>query len=215
MATFKQILFLIVSVNLLIDAKPLPLDTFITGLAQSLKPEDLCELTNNIQNLMNETKNEEDRKSTLETLTVLKQKMATFEDFQCQVPVIVTLITTTTPEAITEEMDELSTNFPSSLDKSEQDLSESMCDDCEMDYDEEDKAREDFAQVLDEVEESGLSLKTITLIVIVSVCGLAVMVLSVFFCVKIFCTYEARASGAPMKTAKNNVKPSYRLAPQY
>ena len=202
MTTFKRTIFLIVSVNLLIDAKPLPLDTFITGLAQSLKPEDLCELTNNIQNLMNETKNEEDRKSTLETLTVLKQKMAAFEDFQCQVPVIATLITT--PEAITEEMYEMSTIFPSSLDKSEQDLSESMCDDCEMDYDEEDKAREDFAQVLDEVEESGLSLKTITLIVIVSVCGLAVMVLSVFFCVKIFCTYEARASGAPMKTAKNN-----------
>ena len=95
----------------------------------------------------------------------------------------------TTPEAITEEMYEMSTIFPSSLDKSEQDLSESMCDDCEMDYDEEDKAREDFAQVLDEVEESGLSLKTITLIVIVSVCGLAVMVLSIFFCIKIFCTY--------------------------
>ena len=155
---------------------------------------------------MDETKNEGDRKSTLETLTVLKQKMATFKDFQCQVPVIATLITT--PEAITEEMYEMSTIFPSSLDKSEQDLSESMCDDCEMDYDEEDKAREDFAQVLDEVEESGLSLKTITLIVIVSVCGLAVMVLSVFFCVKIFCTYEARASGAPMKTTKNNAPTS-------
>ena len=187
MTTFKRTIFLIVSVNLLIEAKPLPLDTFITGLAQSLKPEDLCKLTNNIQNLMNETKNEEDRKSTLETLTVLKQKMAAFEDFQCQVPVIATLITT--PETITEEMYEMSTKFPSSLDNSEQDSSESMCDDCEMDYDEEDKAREDFAQVLDEVEESGLSLKTITLIVIVSVCGLAVMVLSIFFCIKIFCTY--------------------------
>ena len=113
--------------------------------------------------------------------------MATFEDFQCQVPVIVTLITTTTPEAITEEMDEMSTNFPSSLDKFEKDSSESMCDDCEMDYDEEDKAREEFAQVLDEVEESGLSVKTITLVVIVSVCGVAVMVLSIFFCIKIIC----------------------------
>ena len=111
----------------------------------------------------------------METLTFLKQKMATFENFQCQVPVIATLITTTTPEAITEETYEMSTNFPQ-LDKSE-----SMCDDCEMDYDEEDKAREDFAKVLDEVEESGLSMKTIALIVIASVCCLAVMVLTIFF----------------------------------
>ena len=85
------------------------------------------------------------------------------------------------PEAVTEEMYEMSTNFPQ-LDKSE-----SMCDDCEMDYDEEDKAREAFAKVLDEVEESGLSMKTIALIVIASVCCLAVMVLTIFFLKKIFC----------------------------
>ena len=65
--------------------------------------------------------------------------------------------------------------------------SESMCDDCEMDYETEDKDREEFAQVLDEVDikDNGYSPKVIGLLVIVGFCSIVLIGLALFCCVKI------------------------------
>ena len=63
-----------------------------------------------------------------------------------------------------------------------------MCDDCEVDYDIEEKERNDFNKVIDELEgeHDGFPINAVGYLILVSVCGFAMIGLTVFFCFKIF-----------------------------
>ena len=63
-----------------------------------------------------------------------------------------------------------------------------MCDDCEIDYDIEEKERNDFNKVIDELEgeHDGFPINAVGYLILVSVCGFALIGCTVFFCFKIF-----------------------------
>ena len=63
-----------------------------------------------------------------------------------------------------------------------------MCDDCEIDYDNEEKERNDFNKVIDELdgEHDGFPINAVGYLILVSVCGVAIIGLTAFFCFKIF-----------------------------
>ena len=62
----------------------------------------VCELTNQLQSLMGETK-EEDRQNFIDSLNHLREQIG---DFRCQVPVIATLITSTSEATTTKSENE-------------------------------------------------------------------------------------------------------------
>ena len=65
---------------------------------------------------------------------------------------------------------------------------EPLCDDCEIDYDIEEKERNDFNKVIDELEgeHDGFPINAVGYLSLVSVCGFALIGCTVFFCFKIF-----------------------------
>ena len=65
---------------------------------------------------------------------------------------------------------------------------DSLCDDCEIDYDIEEKERNDFNKVIDELEgeHDGFPINAVGYLILVSVCGSAMIGLTVYFCLKIF-----------------------------
>ena len=65
---------------------------------------------------------------------------------------------------------------------------EPMCDGCEIDYDIEEKERNDFNKVIDELEgeHDGFPINAVGYLSLVSVCGFALIGCTVFFCFKIF-----------------------------
>ena len=67
--------------------------------------------------------------------------------------------------------------------------SEPLCDDCVIDYDEVDEARNEFDEVWDELdgESSGFPIRAVFYLCLIIVCTVAVFGLSIFFCIKIFC----------------------------
>ena len=65
---------------------------------------------------------------------------------------------------------------------------DSLCDDCEIDYDIEEKERNDFNKVIDELEgkHDGFPINAVGYLILVSVLGFALIGIIIFFCIKIF-----------------------------
>ena len=83
-------------------------------------------------------------------------------------------------------IDYLTTCFFATKDKAVENP-EPLCDDCEIDYDIEEKERNDFNKVIDELEgeHDGFPINAVGYLILVSVCGSAMIGLTVFFCFKI------------------------------
>ena len=69
-----------------------------------------------------------------------------------------------------------------------EDNSERMCDDCEIDYNDEDIARNDFNKVMNELkgQHDGFPINAFGYLILVSVLGIALIGITIFFCIKIF-----------------------------
>ena len=65
---------------------------------------------------------------------------------------------------------------------------ERMCDDCEIDYNDEDIARNDFNKVMNELkgQHDGFPINAFAYLILVSVLGFALIAINIFFCIKIF-----------------------------
>ena len=141
----------------------------------------LCDLRNRLLNLSMEAETENDLNILEEGLENLKEATRSLENFHCQVPVIVTLITTT--EETTSE--ENGTNSPILPDPTRlgNDQDTKSCDDCEVDYKEEDGARDYFVEVngiLHYVQENSFKIKVLALFSIVGICGAVYLGLIIF-----------------------------------
>ena len=150
----------------------------------------LCDLAKQMQTILTESKNEADQKIIKKSLAKLKEATQHLENFHCQVPVITALVTTTDIVTTTLENKENTSEIitDTTLLEIEQKIEqESMCNDCKVDYKEEDETREEFAQVLDEfkVEDTaGYQPKVIVLSSLIGVCGVVLVGLFVFTLVK-------------------------------
>ncbi len=106
---------------------------------------------------------------------------------------ITTLVTTTTTETTTKIIEngeigfriDLTTLKPTT--KKLEEATESMCDDCGIDYEAADEARDEFTQVLDEVEvmNTGYKPKTIALLSLTGICGILLLGFVVFTFLKL------------------------------
>ena len=69
-----------------------------------------------------------------------------------------------------------------------EDNPERMCDDCEIDYNDEDIARNDFNKVMNELkgQHDGFPINAFGYLILVSVLGFALIGIIIFFCIKIF-----------------------------
>ena len=69
-----------------------------------------------------------------------------------------------------------------------EDNPERMCDDCEIDYNDEDIARNDFNKVMNELkgQHDGFPINAFAYLILVSVLGFALIAINIFFCIKIF-----------------------------
>ena len=150
----------------------------------------LCDLAKQMQTILTESKNEADQKIIKKSLAKLKEATQHLENFHCQVPVITALVTTTDIVTTTLENKENTSEIITDtilLEIEQKIEQESMCNDCEVDYKEEDETREEFAQVLDEfkVEDTaGYQPKVIVLSSLIGVCGVVLVGLFVFTLVK-------------------------------
>merc|ERR1712037_700424 len=121
----------------------------------------------------NQATKEKDQRSIKTALDFWKESTVKLENFDCQLPEITKLPTlnSSTPSSIDIEPTEKETNKSKS--EVEQEVQEvSMCYDCEVDYEHVDIAREDFEQVIKEVNDgkSGLGMST-KLIALISMAG--------------------------------------------
>ena len=183
--------------TILVQAKPAEereniFDPFALMVQKYVSENDfnsLCDLTKQMQTILTESKKEEDQKIIQKSLDKLKEATQNLENFHCQVTVITALVTTTEiADVITttleneENTSQIITN--TTLLEIEQKFEpESMCNDCEVDYKELDETRE---EVLDEfkVEDAGYKPKVIVLFSLIGVCGVVLVGLLVFTCVK-------------------------------
>ena len=78
-------------------------------------------------------------------------------------------------------------NYLTTIDKAVENP-EPMCDDCEIDYENEEKDRNDFNKVIDELygEHDEFPINAVFFLILVSVCVVAMIGLTAFFCFKIF-----------------------------
>ena len=150
----------------------------------------LCDLAKQMQTILTESKNEADQKIIKKSLAKLKEATQHLENFHCQVPVITALVTTTDIVTTTLENKENTSEIITDtilLEIEQKMEQESMCNDCEVDYKEEDETRKEFSQVLDEfkVEDTaGYQPKVIVLSSLIGVCGVVLVGLFVFTLVK-------------------------------
>ena len=65
---------------------------------------------------------------------------------------------------------------------------EPMCDDCEIDYNDEDIDRNDFNKVMNELkgQHDGFPINAFFYLILVSILGFALIAIIIFFCIKIF-----------------------------
>ena len=141
----------------------------------------LCDLRNRLLNLSMEAETENDLNILEEGLENLKEATRSLENFHCQVPVIVTLITST--EETTSE--ENGTNSPILPDPTRlgNDQDAKSFDDCVVDYKEEDGSRDYFVEVngiLHYVQENSFKIKVLALFSIVGICGAVYLGLIIF-----------------------------------
>lgn len=160
-------------------------EEMVQKLVSEKKLEGLCEINKELQNLLTKVKNEHDRKSTENSLAFLKETTDNLKNLGCQIPVITKLPTTTTVAAAPLMEHTASENALPDVD---QELS--LCDECEVDYEKVDIARDNFTQILKEGEngksgiERGISSKMMALFSVVGFFGLVMLVLFIFVCVK-------------------------------
>ena len=124
----------------------------------------LCDLRNRLQNLLLKAETENDLKILEEGMDNLKQATQSLNNFHCQVPVIVTLITSTEKTTL-EENGTNSPILPS------------------VDNKKEDEARDYFVEVngiLHYVQENSYKLKILALFSIVGICGFLYLALIIF-----------------------------------
>ena len=171
------------------DTKCDPGDIFckmVVGYVANKKIEDLCSLRNNLYNILNQSKDDHDRKTIKTSLESLNNATKKLENFHCQGPVITMLVTTTTT---TENPTTTIENEPITLKIEVEEEPKSLCDDCGMDYEGKDEAREEFSQVLEEAKEEELSVyykpKTIALFSLVGIFGILLIAAVSFACFKI------------------------------
>ena len=122
----------------------------------------LCDLKNRLQNLLLEAKTENDLSILEEGMENLKSATQSLNNFHCQVPVIVTLITST--EKTTSEENPI---LPDPI----------------VDYKKGDEARDYFVGVngiLHYVQENSYKLKVLALFSIVGICGVVYLGLIIF-----------------------------------
>ena len=125
----------------------------------------LCDLRNRLQNLLLKAKTENDLNILEEGMDNLKEATQSLNNFHCQVPVIVTLITSSEKTTL-EENGTNSPILPS------------------VDNKKEDEARDYFVEVngiLHYVQENSYKLKILALFSIVGICGVVYLGLIVFF----------------------------------
>ena len=186
----KVALILLLS-TILVQAKPSKkreslFDPFALMVQKYISENDfnaLCDLTKQIQIVLTETKEEADQKIIKKSLNKLKEATQNLENFHCQVPIITALVTSTEiADVITtilkneENTSQITTDTP--LLEIEQKIEpETMCNDCKVDYKEEDETREEFAQVLDEfkVEATGYQPKVIVFFSLIGVCAVVLV----------------------------------------
>ena len=108
------------------------------------------------------------------------------ENFHCQVTIITALVTTTEIADASLENEEVTEIMTNPTQTEEGIEPKSVCNDCEVNYKEEDETREEFAQVLDEfkVEDTSYQPKVIVLFSLIGVCGVVLVGLLVLTCVK-------------------------------
>ena len=182
----------------LLQAKPTMVkrqtNTLVDSMVQSFitdkNYEGLCNFIKQLHDLMKDAKDDGDRNVLQQGLENIRKATESLENFQCQEPVVVSLITTTekatTEKAIIEDILTIGSKTDSPPLKIEQGM-ESMCEDCEVDYEVKDENREEFAQVLDEVdvqEIAGYKPKVIALFSFIGICGFVLIGILLFTCVK-------------------------------
>ena len=164
------LIILLLSANL-VQAKPIEkraaLPSFMdhSNIQRYVRENDqssLCDLKNRLQNLLLEAKTENDINILEEGMDNLKEATQSLNNFHCQVPVIVTLITST--EKTTSEENPI---LPDPI----------------VDYKKEDKARDYFVEIngiLHYVQENSYKLKVLALFSIVGICGVVYLGLIIF-----------------------------------
>ena len=167
----KLALFILLLSANLVQAKPIEkraaLPSFMdhSNIQRYVRENDqssLCDLKNRLQNLLLEAKTENDLNILEEGMDNLKEATQSLNNFHCQVPVIVTLITST--EKTTSEENPI---LPEPI----------------VDYKKEDEARYHFVEVngiLHYVQENSYKLKVLALFSIVGICGVVYLGLIIF-----------------------------------
>ena len=182
--------------TILVQAKPAKkrealFDPFALMVQKYISENDfnaLCDLTKQMHTILTESKKEEDQKIIQKSLDQLKEATQHLENFHCQVTVITAFVTTTEIADIVTTIFENEENTSqiitdTALLEIEQKIEqESMCDDCEVDYKKEDETREELAQI--NFEDTGYQHKVIVLFSLIGVCGVVLVGLLVFTCVK-------------------------------
>ena len=189
-----KVVVILLLITILVQAKPAKkredlFDPFALMVQKYISENDftaLCDLAKQLQTILTESKKEADQKIIKKSLNFLKEATQNLENFHCQVPVITTLVTTTEITDATLENEEVTEIMTNPTQTEEGIEPKSVCNDCEVDYKEEDETREEFAQVLDEfkVEDTSYQPKVIVLFSLIGVCGVVLVGLLVFTCVK-------------------------------
>ena len=141
----------------------------------------------NYQKWVQQSKDEKDRQTIKHSLEYLNNATKKMDNFHCQGPVITMLVTTSTttenPTTTTIEKD------PITLKIEVEEEPKSLCDDCGMDYEGKDEAREEFSQVLEEAKVAEVTgyykPKTIALFSLVGIFGVLLIAAVSFACFKI------------------------------
>ena len=172
------------------EAKPVDQTTFVrfvNNLLTHEKLSELCDFSIQLQNLQHKSKDEKDQEIFKDSLKFINEATRGLDNFDCQLPdVIATLVTTTTTESTTKIIDngdmietgtDLTPFKPTTEIEKLEEATESMCDDCGIDYGASDEARDEFTQVLDEVEvmNTGYKPKTIAMLSLIEICGILLL----------------------------------------
>ena len=127
----------------------------------------LCDIRNRLQNLLLEAETENDLNILTEGMDNLKEATQSLNNFHCQVPVLVTLITSTEKTNLEEKFPILPN--PTELEN--------------VDFKKEDETKDHFVQVngiLHYVQENSYKLKILALFSIVGICGFVYLGLIIF-----------------------------------
>ena len=196
MMALMKLITIISLLAILAEAKPVDQLTirFVNNLITKEKLSELCNFSTQLQDLLHNSKDAKDQEIFKDSLKFINEVTRGLDNYDCQPPVIATLVTTTTETTtkileygeMTETGTELTPLKPTT-EKIEEGF-ESMCDDCELDYNGLDGAKiAEFSEVLDEIEvrNTGYGPKTILMLSMVGICGIVLLGIMAFTCVKL------------------------------